>query len=77
MPATVSVETDKSAPPKPASRVKKARRKADAHRWIREARGILAVAVAGFAVVSLAVFDPALPPREQATSVGPVGWWLG
>jgi S-DNA-T family DNA segregation ATPase FtsK/SpoIIIE len=77
MPATVSVETDKSAPPKPAARMKKARRKADAHRWIREARGILAMAVAGFAVVSLAVFDPALPPREQATSVGPVGWWLG
>jgi len=78
MPATASVETDKPAPPKPAvSRVKKVRRKADTHRWIREARGILAVAVAGFAVVSLAVFDPALPPREQATSVGPVGWWLG
>ncbi|HTO12624.1 MAG TPA: DNA translocase FtsK 4TM domain-containing protein [Candidatus Binatia bacterium] len=75
---TVSVETDKPAPPKPAPpRAKKLRRKADAHRWIREARGILAVAVAGFAVVALGVFDPALPPREQATSVGPVGWWLG
>jgi len=23
------------------------------------------------------VFDPALLPREQTTSVGPVGWWLG
>jgi DNA segregation ATPase FtsK/SpoIIIE, S-DNA-T family len=78
MPATLSVETDKPAPPRPpASRAKKLRRKADAHRWIREARGILAIACAGFAIVSLAVFDPALPPREQATSVGPVGWWLG
>jgi DNA segregation ATPase FtsK/SpoIIIE, S-DNA-T family len=44
---------------------------------VREARGILAVVLAGFAIVSLAVFDPALPPVEQATPVGPVGWWVG
>jgi len=76
MPAsTVPVEAEK---PKPVvSRAKKARRRADARRWIREARGILALAVAGFAIVSLAIFDPALSPSEQATSVGPVGWWLG
>ncbi|PYM19639.1 MAG: cell division protein FtsK [Candidatus Rokuibacteriota bacterium] len=79
MPATASVETDKPAPPRLASvpRVKKLRRKADARRWVREARGILALAMAGFAMVSLAVFDPAVPRAEQATSVGPVGWWLG
>ena len=78
MPATVTVEPEKSASPKPAApRVKKVKRKSDARRWVREARGILAIAVAGFAIVSLAVFDPALPAREQATSVGPVGWWLG
>ena len=78
MPATVTVEADKPAAPKAAPpRAKKIRRKVDAHRWVREARGILAIAVAGFAIVSLGVFDPALPPREQATSVGPVGWWLG
>jgi len=80
MPATASADTDKPASsPKPAApRGKKLRRAAaDTRRWVREARGILAMAVAGFAVVSLAVFDPALPPREQATSVGPVGWWLG
>ena len=79
MPATVTVETDKPATAKPPAppRAKKLKRKADARRWIREARGILAVAVAGFAIVSLAVFDPALPAGEQATSVGPVGWWLG
>jgi S-DNA-T family DNA segregation ATPase FtsK/SpoIIIE len=78
MPAIVSVETDKPAPPKPAaSRARKPRRKVEARRWVREARGILAVALAGFALVSLAVFDPAVPPGEQATSVGPVGWWLG
>ena len=79
MPAqTVPLETDKPGPTRAATpRAKKARRKADAHRWVREARGILAMVVAGFAVVSLAVFDPAVPPREQTTSVGPVGWWLG
>jgi S-DNA-T family DNA segregation ATPase FtsK/SpoIIIE len=77
-PATVSVDTDKPVAPKPAvTRARKARRRAEARRWVREARGILAVAVAGFAVVSLAVFDPALPPAEQASAVGPVGWWLG
>jgi S-DNA-T family DNA segregation ATPase FtsK/SpoIIIE len=78
MPATVSVETDKPSAPRPAvSRANKARRRAEARRWIREARGIVALAVAGFAVVSLAVFDPALPPAEQGSAVGPVGWWLG
>ena len=78
MPATVTVEADKPAAPKAAPpRAKKIRRKVDAQRWVREARGILAIAVAGFAIVSLGVFDPALPLREQATSVGPVGWWLG
>src|SRR2546429_682332 len=71
--------TAKPAPPRLASvpRVKKLRRKADARRWVREARGILALAMAGFAMVSLAVFDPAVPRAEQATSVGPIGWWLG
>jgi DNA segregation ATPase FtsK/SpoIIIE, S-DNA-T family len=77
MPATASVEADNPTPHKVSPRARKARSRADAHRWIREARGILAAAVAGFAFVSLAIFDPALPPREQATSVGPVGWWLG
>jgi S-DNA-T family DNA segregation ATPase FtsK/SpoIIIE len=75
--STISVDADKPATPKAASRAKRARRRAEARRWIREARGIVALAVASFAVVSLAMFDPALPPAEQATSVGPVGWWLG
>ena len=74
--STISVDADKPATPKAASRAKRARRRAEARRWIREARGIVALAVASFAVVSLAMFDPALPPAEQATSVGPVGWWL-
>ena len=77
MPATVSVESDKPVSPRPVPRARKARRRMDARRWVREARGIVALATAGFAVVSLAVFDPALPPAEQGSAVGPVGWWLG
>jgi S-DNA-T family DNA segregation ATPase FtsK/SpoIIIE len=77
MPAIVSVESDKPASPRPATRARRARRRLDARRWVREARGIVALAIAGFAGVSLAVFDPALPPGEQGSAVGPVGWWLG
>ncbi len=78
MPASVSVESDKSVTtPRPVGTRSKRRRKSDAHRWVREARGIVALVLAGFAVVSLAVFDPALPPAEQGSPVGPVGGWLG
>ncbi|RPH85488.1 MAG: DNA translocase FtsK [Candidatus Rokuibacteriota bacterium] len=78
MPATVSVESDKPVPPsRPSATRPRRRRKADPRRWMREARGIVAIAIAGFAMVSLAVFDPALPPDEQGSPVGPGGWWLG
>jgi S-DNA-T family DNA segregation ATPase FtsK/SpoIIIE len=78
MPAPVSVESDKPVPvPKPAPIRPRKRRKSDPRRWTREARGIVAIAVAGFAVISLAVFDPALPPADQASPVGPGGWYLG
>jgi DNA segregation ATPase FtsK/SpoIIIE, S-DNA-T family len=80
MPGSVSLDNDKPvAPaPKPAAPAKpRKRRQSDPRRWIREARGIVAIALAGFAMVSLAVFDPALLPTEQGTPVGPVGWWLG
>jgi S-DNA-T family DNA segregation ATPase FtsK/SpoIIIE len=78
MPPSVSVDSGKPVTPKPGiPRPKRPRRRADARRWVREARGIVALAFAGFAVVSLAVFDPALPPAEQDSAVGPVGWWLG
>ncbi|MBI2014074.1 MAG: DNA translocase FtsK [Candidatus Rokubacteria bacterium] len=46
-------------------------------RWLSEVKGILALAGAGFALVALAMFDPVLPPAEQASPVGPVGVWLG
>jgi S-DNA-T family DNA segregation ATPase FtsK/SpoIIIE len=39
-------------------------------------QGIAAVAAAVFVLVALAVFDPAVPPREQPAMVGPVGIWL-
>ena len=78
MPAIVPVDTDKPVPAvRPAALKPRKRRQSDPHRWLREARGIVAIALAGFAVTSLAVFDPALPPAEQGSPVGPVGWWLG
>jgi DNA segregation ATPase FtsK/SpoIIIE, S-DNA-T family len=78
MSATVPVDGEKpGASARSASTRSRRRRRGDPRRWVREARGILAVVLAGFAIVSLAVFDPALPPVEQATPVGPVGWWVG
>ena len=46
-------------------------------RWVREAKGILALAVAGFAVVAISAYDPRLNPVDQSSPVGPVGDWLG
>ncbi len=49
----------------------------EAGRWAREAQGILALAAAGFGIAALYAFDPARPPAEQSTPVGPVGAWVG
>ncbi len=46
-------------------------------RWVREVRGILALAIAGFGLLSLATFDPTLHYLDQLSPVGPVGSWLG
>ena len=43
---------------------------------MREAKGISALVVAGFAVVALAAFDPREAPADQQSLVGPVGLWL-
>ncbi|HEX5815873.1 MAG TPA: DNA translocase FtsK [Methylomirabilota bacterium] len=59
-----------------AARARRARRKPQPRRWMREAQGIVALAVATFVFVALAVFDPAVPPGHQAALVGPVGIWL-
>jgi S-DNA-T family DNA segregation ATPase FtsK/SpoIIIE len=45
-------------------------------RWVREAKGILALALAGFGLVALSAFDPHLHPLDQVSPVGPVGAWL-
>jgi DNA segregation ATPase FtsK/SpoIIIE, S-DNA-T family len=46
-------------------------------RWVREAKGILALALAGFGLVALAAYDPRLQPLDQSSPVGPVGDWFG
>src|SRR4029079_13723529 len=78
VPARLPAENDKPlAPARAATAAPKREPRPEPHRWMREARGILAIVVAGFAIVSLAVFDPALLPTDQGSPVGPVGWWLG
>jgi S-DNA-T family DNA segregation ATPase FtsK/SpoIIIE len=46
-------------------------------RWLVEVKGILALTLAGFALVALTTYDPAAPPAAQTSPVGPVGVWLG
>ncbi|MGH7276006.1 MAG: DNA translocase FtsK 4TM domain-containing protein, partial [Candidatus Rokuibacteriota bacterium] len=66
------VSTEEKPDPKP-----RPRKKPGGDRWRGEVKGIVALALAGFALVALATFDPALSPAEQASPVGPVGVWLG
>ena len=70
-----------SARPTPAGegrrRHARARRPGGDGRWVREVKGILALALAGFAVVALYAFDPTRHPLDQSSPVGPVGLWLG
>jgi S-DNA-T family DNA segregation ATPase FtsK/SpoIIIE len=51
--------------------------KGEPGRWVREAKGILALALAGFGLVALYAYDPTLHPLDQSSPVGPVGGWLG
>ncbi len=61
-----------------ARRRRAARKAAREHgRWVREVKGILALALAGFAVVALYAFDPGRHLLDQSSPVGPVGLWLG
>jgi len=46
-------------------------------RWVREVKGILALALAAFTAFALAIFDPRLSPGDQVSPVGPLGVWLG
>jgi S-DNA-T family DNA segregation ATPase FtsK/SpoIIIE len=51
--------------------------KGEPGRWVREAKGILALALAGFGFVALYAYEPTLHPLDQSSPVGPVGGWLG
>jgi S-DNA-T family DNA segregation ATPase FtsK/SpoIIIE len=51
--------------------------KAEPGRWVREAKGILALALSGFGFVALYAYDPTVHPFDQSSPVGPVGAWLG
>ena len=55
----------------------RARRPGGDGRWVREVKGILALALAGFGLVALYAFDPTRHPLDQSSPVGPVGLWLG
>ena len=66
MPATVSTD----------DKPRRARKKAESRRWVREVQGIAALVVAGFGVVALATFDPRQVPAHQESLAGPVGLWL-
>src|SRR5262249_37597916 len=61
----------------PNGRPRRARKKKEARRWVREAQAIVVLAAAGFVLIALASFDPTVPPGEQHDPVGPVGTWLG
>ena len=66
MPAIVSAD----------DKPRRARRKAESRRWVREVKGIAALVLAGFGVVALATFDPERVPAVQEGLAGPVGLWL-
>ena len=59
----------------PARAAGRARR--EQGRWVREVKGILALALSGFGFVALYAFYPTLHLLDQTSPVGPVGVWLG
>jgi DNA segregation ATPase FtsK/SpoIIIE, S-DNA-T family len=77
-----SPAADRPAVSTPAPKVDGAARaarkaKREQGRWVREVKGILALALAGFGFVALYAFDPTLHLLDQTSPVGPVGVWLG
>jgi DNA segregation ATPase FtsK/SpoIIIE, S-DNA-T family len=55
---------------------RRARKKSEHRRWVREVQGIAALVGGGFGVVALAAFDPTQAPGSQEGLAGPVGIWL-
>ncbi|MDP2626903.1 MAG: DNA translocase FtsK 4TM domain-containing protein [Candidatus Rokubacteria bacterium] len=75
---SVEETTERSALAPDALRRRAARKAAREHgRWVREVKGILALALAGFSLVALYAFDPTRHALDQSSPVGPVGLWLG
>jgi len=77
-----SPAAERAGVPAPAQKddgVARAARKAkrEQGRWVREVKGILALALSGFGFVALYAFDPTLHLLDQTSPVGPVGVWLG
>ncbi len=61
-------EPREAASPDAPARKRVARKpKREPGRWVREAKGILALALAGFCFVALYAFDPALHPMDQSS----------
>jgi S-DNA-T family DNA segregation ATPase FtsK/SpoIIIE len=77
MPDSVTAVRDETAKPLPARKRTAKKPKRAPGRWVREAKGILALALAGFGLVALGSFDPKLHPLDQSSPAGPVGAWLG
>ncbi len=70
---TVPVSASKGEGPARVSR----KVKREQGRWVREVKGILALALSGFGFVALYAYDPTLHLFDQTSPVGPVGVWLG
>jgi S-DNA-T family DNA segregation ATPase FtsK/SpoIIIE len=75
--AETVIASGEEARPAPSRKraAKKPRR--EPGRWVREAKGILALALAGFGFVAMYAYDPRVHPLDQSSPVGPVGGWLG
>jgi S-DNA-T family DNA segregation ATPase FtsK/SpoIIIE len=71
--STIPVSTQKGEGPARVSR----KLKREQGRWVREVKGILALALSGFGFVALYAYDPTLHLFDQTSPVGPVGVWLG
>ena len=75
--AAGSRDVREDARPGPARRRAGRPTRTEPGRWVREAKGILALALAGFGLVALYAYDPTVHPLDQSSPVGPVGAWLG